>query len=300
MSRGIRCAIVGSEGYIGRNMAYFLEKMGADVTCYDLKEVTTTVHNYKFVDITNMSSLENIDLNVDYLFLFSGMTGTYAGFDKYEQFVSVNELGLLNLLTAIRNSAFRPHIIFPSTRLVYKGKNEPLKETDELEAKTVYAANKLASEQLLHAYQCSFDIKYTIFRICVPYGNLLGMDYSYGTIGFFLNQALHKKQILLYGKGEIKRTFSHIYDLCNQIYKTIISESGVNDIFNVGGESFSLYEVATCIAERSGASVDFVEWPDRDFKIESGDTYFDDRKIKNVVGEYQYKAFYEFIQNLNI
>lgn len=298
MNKKIRCAIVGSEGYLGRNMTYFLQKMDAEVVCYDLKEVAS-IHNYKSVDITNMNSLANIDLNVDYLFLFSGMTGTYAGFDKYEQFVSVNELGLLNLLTAIRNSAFRPHIIFPSTRLVYKGKNEPLKETDDLEAKTVYAVNKLVCEQLLHAYQCSFDIKYTIFRICVPYGNLLGTDYSYGTIGFFLNQAVHKKQILLYGKGEIKRTFSHIYDLCNQIYKTIISESSVNEIFNIGGEPFSLYDIATCISKRSGASIDFVEWPDRDLKIESGDTYFDDRKIKALVGEYQYKTFFEFIQNLN-
>lgn len=298
MNKNIRCAIIGSEGYIGRNMAYFLDQMNVDVTCYDLKEAGSG-YNYQSVDVTNINSLVNIDLDVDYLFFFSGMTGTYAGFDNYEQFISVNELGLLNLLTVIRNSVFRPHLVFPSTRLVYKGINEALKETDGLEAKTVYAANKLACEQLLHAYQCSFDIKYTIFRICVPYGNLLGTDYSYGTIGFFLNQAIHKKQILLYGKGEVRRTFTHIYDLCNQIYRTIISESGANEIFNVGGESFSLYDVAACIADRCNASVGFVEWPEIDFRIESGNTYFDDTKIKTAVGKYQYKTFFEFIRNLN-
>lgn len=279
-------------------MAYFLEKAGADVVCYDLTE-TGLGANYKSVDITDIGSLAKVDLNVDYLFLFSGMTGTYAGFDNYESFITVNEVGLLNLLTVIRDSVYNPHIIFPSTRLVYKGKDKPLKETDELEAKTVYAANKLTCEQLLRAYQHSFNIKYTIFRICVPYGNLLGADYSYGTIGFFMNQAIQKKQIQLYGRGEVKRTFSHIYDICNQIYKTIISDSGVNEVFNVGGEPFSLYEAAACIAEHCGASVQFVEWPERDLRIESGDTYFDDTKIKSVIGEYQYKGFYKFIHSLN-
>lgn len=298
MSKKIKCAVIGSEGYIGRNMVHFLKKMDICVSCYDLKPATSD-SGYKSIDVTSVDSLSNVDLDVDYLFFFSGMTGTYVGFDNYEQFLSVNELGLLNLLTLVRKSPFRPHIVFPSTRLVYRGKDKPLHENDELEAKTVYAANKLVCEQLLHAYHCSFDIKYTIFRICVPYGNLLGTDYSYGTIGFFLNQAIHKKQILLYGKGEAKRTFSHMYDLCNQMYQIIFSGSGANEIFNIGGETFSLYDVAVHIADHYGASMDFVEWPDKDLRIESGDTYFDDTKIKSIIGEYEYVSFLKFIKDLD-
>lgn len=59
-----------------------------------------------------------------------------------------------------------------------------MKEDDEKETKTIYAVNKIACENLLYAYRQNFDIPYTIFRICVPFGNMFSDDYSFGTIGF--------------------------------------------------------------------------------------------------------------------
>ena len=41
--------------------------------------------------------------------------------------------------------------------------DSPLKENDEKETKTIYAVNKLICENLLYAYNNSFDIPYTIF-----------------------------------------------------------------------------------------------------------------------------------------
>ena len=43
------------------------------------------------------------------------------------------------------------------------GIDSPLKENDEKETKTIYAVNKLICENLLYAYNNSFDIPYTIF-----------------------------------------------------------------------------------------------------------------------------------------
>ncbi|MBK6876269.1 MAG: hypothetical protein IPG99_07415 [Ignavibacteria bacterium] len=38
---------------------------------------------------------------------------------------------------------------------------------------------------MIEAFSNMFEMDYTIFRICVPYGNKFGSSYSYGTIGFF-------------------------------------------------------------------------------------------------------------------
>lgn len=128
---------------------------------------------------------------------------------------------------------------------------------------------------------------------------MLDSNYSYGTIGFFLNQSIKKGTINLYGDGTLKRTFTHIYDVCNQIISASFSSQGKNEIFNIGGETFSLLEVATAIANKYAASVTFSEWPEKDLLIESGDTYFDDAKILKILGEYHYREFLHFVSGLN-
>ena len=254
--------------------------------------------NYVKIDLANKGSIDTINLDVDYIFMFAGLTGTYVGFDMYEKFVLNNEMSLLNLLNAIRESKYRPKVIFPSTRLVYKGYDKPLKEEDEKESKTIYAANKIACEGYLEAYRNSFDIPYTIFRICIPYGNLLSNDYSFGTVGFFIKQAKAGKDITLYGGGTIKRTFTHMEDLCYQLTEGAFCSESDGQTYNVGGETLSLHDAAEIIAHKYGVSVVAVPWPEKDLRIESSHTYFDDSKIQALLHMRGYKKLADFTNDL--
>lgn len=293
----MKIAVIGSKGYIGKHIANYL-KVRYEITpmCYDI--VDGNDNNYRTIDLSNRDALNIIDLDVDYIFDFVGLTGTYAGFDSYENYININEISLLNLLDAIRKSNYKPKIIFPSTRLVYKGFDKALKEEDEKESKTIYAANKIACEGYLQAYHDSFDIPYTIFRICIPYGNLLSTDYSYGTVGFFIKQAKAGKDITLYGGGIIKRTFTHMEDLCYQIIEGAFHSDSNGQIYNVGGETLSLHDAAEIIARKYGTSVVTVPWPERDLRIESDHTYFDDRKIQSLLHMKPYKKLLDFTNDL--
>lgn len=280
----MKAAIIGANGYIGRHISYYLRRQGWYVSCYDVSG-SDCVN----VDLTDRPSVEKIDLDVDTIYMFAGLTGTYAGFDKYETYVSINEITLLNLLDAIRLSPFRPRIVFPSSRLVYKGVEHALKENDEKETKTIYAVNKLACEGYLYAYSNSFEIPYTIVRICVPFGNLLGNDYSFGTLGFMIRQAQTKKEITLYGTGKVRRTFTSMGDLCKQIVNIATSSEGINDVYNIGGVTYSLVDVADVVAQRYGAKLSFVDYPTQDYLIESGSTFFDSSKIEGIIGSFKYE-----------
>ena len=288
----MRCAIIGGQGFIGRHLAYYLKKQGHDVEIYDLNG-----EGVPRIDMMDKQSIHRLDLSVDYVFMFAGLTGTYSGFNAYEKFVGVNELSLLNLLDAIRQSEFRPKVVFPSTRLVYKGCDKPLTEEDEKEGKTVYAVNKLACEEYLRAYYKSFAIPYTIFRIGIPYANLLSADYSFGTIGFFIKQA-QAGSITLYGGGTSKRTFTHMEDLCYQVSYGARNPDSTGNTYNVGGEVLSLHEAATIIAGKYGAKVVAVPWPEKDLRIESGHTFFDDSKIRSLLGIKSYKRLVDFTKDL--
>lgn len=293
----MRVAVLGARGYIGKHIVkYLIDHYDAKADEYDIIDAIES--NYKKVDLTDKKSLEILNLDVDYIFNLAGLTGTYAGFDAYEKYNQVNEISLLNLLDAIRKSDYRPKIIFPSTRLVYKGVDKPLKETDEKECKTIYAANKLACEGILQAYKYSFDIPYTIFRICVPYGNLLSNDYSFGTVGFFIKQAKTGKDITLYGGGTIKRTFTHMEDLCYQIIEGAIKTESNGETYNVGGETLSLHDAAQIIAAKYHVRVKAVNWPEKDLRIESDHTYFDDTKIQSLLNLKPYKRLIEFSKDL--
>ncbi len=284
-----RCAIIGNTGYIGKHLEHYLQMVyHIEPACYDVGQI----------DLTNKESLRCIDLDVDYLFMFAGLTGTHVSFEKYEQYTMVNEVGLMNLLDLISQSPYRPHIIFPSSRLVYKGVDKPLKEDDEKEAKTIYAANKIACEHLLHAYANRYGIPYTTYRICVPYGNMLSGDYSFGTIGAFLRRAKSGENISLYGGGTIKRTFTHIEDVCYQIVNAAFNQRDKEQIYNIGGETLSLHDAAQIIADKYGVKVLSVEWPEKDLLIESGDTYFDDAKIRAAIQPIEYKRLKDFVKDL--
>lgn len=290
-----KCAIIGSKGYIGKHLEYYLKQKKNDVVCYDVVESEDV--NYHRCDLTDFESVRRIiDLKVDYIFMFAGLTGTYVGFDKTNIFVNVNEMGLINLLNCIRESKYRPKIIFPSTRLIYKGADKALKEDDEKETKTIYAVNKIACENLLYAYRQNFDIPYTIFRICVPFGNMFSDDYSFGTIGFFIRQASNDRRITLYGDGSIKRTFTSMHDLCKQIVEVGMERVSDGEIYNIGGHTYSLRNAAEIIASYYKAEISFISWPERDLKMESGSTYFDSSKIERVMGKIVFESLEELLK----
>jgi len=274
--------IIGSNGYIGRHLARFLLEKNWEVYGYDVStESKVDGVKYTVLELLTKKDAGIINLDADFIFYFAGITGTAKAYDDYELYIDVNEKSLLHILNRMRTEDFKGRLIFPSTRLVYKGeKDVPLKEEAQKEFKTIYALNKWFDENVIKQYWDYFGINYNIFRICVPYGNLFSDGYSYGTIGFFLNNAVAKKNITLFGTGDQRRTFSHVEDICNQIYMVIIDEKSINQTYNISGENFSLLDIANKIANKFNVHVENKEWPVLDKKIESGDTIFDGSKIR--------------------
>lgn len=281
-----RFAVLGSNGYLGRHLAMHLLAQGHQVAGYDRHPSNLVPGlSYHPFDTTDAAQWDQIETQVDALFFFSGLTGTREGFDHYESYLDANERSLLHLLNRLRQTGSRPRVVFPSSRLVYRGRPEPLPEDAPQESKTVYSANKRAGEALLQAYRAAFGIPFTIYRICVPYGHTLRGAYSFGTIGAFIRMAREHGVIPLYGGGSPRRTFTHVQDVCTQIADTALLPETEAQTFNVAGEAFSLAEVAKWIAHRLGARVRAVPWPEAEQAIESGDTVFDDSRIRSLLAD---------------
>lgn len=283
--------VIGANGYLGRHLTYNLLQNKYQVVPCGYNAISIDNYpNYIQVDVTDPESLKQLNFNVDFVFVFAGLTGTSVGFKNYRKFIEVNEIGLLNILTAIHTNTSNARVVFPSTRLVYKGiTKKALKEDSEKESLTIYAQNKNACESYLKLYNKLHNINYTIFRICVPYGNSFDQNYSYGTISFFLSKAKSNKAITLYGNGEIYRTFTHVEDICNNIIKAISYKKSNNQVFNIGSnDNMSLKDVAGLVAKKYNIDIEYVKWPEEAFKIESGDTIFDASKLNSIIN-YKFK-----------
>lgn len=294
-----KVAVLGANGYIARNLIYVLKRDYPDfeLVLYGREEPFLDGEgNYYAIDMTDVDSVKGIDLDVDIIFMFVGRTGSANGFDEYDSFIDINERTLLNLLSEYRRQRSKARIIYPSTRLVYKGKLGPLKEDAEKEFKTVYAINKFACEQFLEQYHRVYDVQYTILRICIPYGTLIPEASSYGTAEFMLSKATKGENISLYGDGSVRRTLTYMDDLCVSMIEAALSEDCANDVFNVGGEDYSLKEMAELIAQKYSVNVDYVPWPDVAEKIESGDTVFDSSKLDALIGPYTKSKFTEWVK----
>lgn len=291
--------IVGANSYIARNILYVLKNSSEKhcIKLYDYAEKQVDAEaEYTSVNVLSSESVAQIDMNCDVIFMFVGKTGSANGFDDFNTFIDINEKALLNILNEYRKQKSQAKIVFPSTRLIYKGKKGRLKEDSEKEFKTIYAINKYACENYLRQYHNVFDIQYCIFRICIPYGTLIPNASSYGTAEFMLNKAMKGENISLYGDGSVRRTLTYIGDLCHSIIDGAFHNKCCNDVFNIGGEDYSLKEMAELIACKYNVGIDYIDWPEVALKIESGDTVFDDSKIK-LLGIKCLYSFESWIQN---
>lgn len=282
----MKISVIGANSYIARNMIYMIQKEEASdiLQMYDYQDRQADgLESYQQINILDRESVKNIDMDCDVIFMFVGKTGSANGFDEYDAFLNLNEKSLLHVLDEYRRQESKARIIFPSTRLVYRGRKGLQKEDAKKEAKTIYAMNKIACEQYLEMYHRVFGVEYTICRICIPYGTLISGATSYGTAEFFLSKAKKGEDITLYGDGSQRRTLTYMGDLCRNLYEIALTDQCKNDIYNIGGEDYSLYEMAELIAKAYGVGITLQEWPEIAWKIESGDTVFDASKLENKI-----------------
>lgn len=279
--------IIGANSYIARNFIYqMINKYKCNNFLLYGKEdyQLDGFINYHKVNILEKADTNNINLDCNNIYMFVGKTGTIDSFKNYVDFININQISLLNLLDQYIKQNSKAKLIFLSTRLLYDDYKGLQKEEFNSNLKSIYAVSKFACEQYLQIYSKVFNVKYVILRLCVPYGSLIEGAESYGTCGFITKKAQNNENITIYGDGSQRRTFTYIGDIADILYRVGTNKVCINDIYNIGGESYSLNDVAMMIANYYGVNIDYIPFPEIEKKIESGDTVFDSQKLDSIIG----------------
>jgi UDP-glucuronate decarboxylase len=262
--------VTGGAGFIGSNLCERLLKDGHHVLCLD-NLYTGSIQNIKHLFNHPKFKFMNHDI-ITPLYMPFKIDQIYnlacpASPPKYQQdpiyTLRVNFQGVLNLLELAKKH--NATILQSSTSEVY-GEPEisPQHENYRGNVNTVgirscYDEGKRVAETLMMDYHNQHNVDIRIVRIFNTYGPR--MDKHDGrVVSNFINQAIHNKDITLYGKGDQTRSFCYIEDLLNGLIK--LMNSSYTQPMNIGNPyEISVAELANIIIRLTNSKSSIVYQP---------------------------------------
>jgi len=257
-----KIVVTGSCGFIGYNLINFFDEnthiVGIDSMndAYDNKFKTHRLHNLKklnnfeFHEI-NLSETEVIKNNLqifegsEKIYHLGARAGVRQSFLEPEDYLMDNTLASTNVSLTVKELGI-PELIIASTSSIYgdTGNNLATENTDELRnPPSVYAATKSFGEILSNNILEETETIIKIARFFTVYGPYGRPDMS---ILRFIHWIASEEEVIIYGDGNQKRSFTFVEDIVNGLSKlSAFERSGT---FNFGSnKTYSLNEVINLI-----------------------------------------------------
>jgi UDP-glucose 4-epimerase len=232
--------ITGIAGFLGSNLAEYYLKRNFKVSGCDnlvggsLDNIDQNKINFFKVDCENFEAMKKIIRNVD--ILCHAAAYAHEGLSSFSPVLISNNnvTGSVSVFTAaIINKVKR--IVYCSSMARYGSIKIPFREDDELKPVDPYGVSKVAAENILKILSKTHNIEY---NIAVPH-NIIGPKQKYddpyrNVVSIMINLMLQKKNPIIYGDGNQKRTFSDIDDCIYCLDKLLIDPNIVSQVVNIG------------------------------------------------------------------
>ena len=242
--------ITGAAGFIGFNLSkYLLDKSNVKIIGVDslntyyskklkkdrIKELSK-YKNFAFfnLNILNKKKLEKIFKirKINLVINLAAQAGVRYSLVKPSEFIENNVQGFYNIIEVAKKYKIKK-IIYASSSSVYGDSRKfPLKETQNINPKNIYALSKKINEEMADIFSRQYDISFIGLRFFTVYG-------EWGRPDMFMMKYLtssYKKEINFYlnNFGKHTRDFTYILDVCKIISKLIFMRKNLkNEIFNV-------------------------------------------------------------------
>lgn len=134
----------------------------------------------------------------------------------------------------------------------------PTREDDRTAPSSIYAATKLAQEDLVRITCDTAGIGHAILRLQNVYGEGQSLKNPYtGILSIFSTRIRRELQLPIFEDGEESRDFVHVSDVAAAFVAALSSDTPVNRVVNVGaGRRTTVRDVATSLSRAFGATPD--------------------------------------------
>ncbi len=134
----------------------------------------------------------------------------------------------------------------------------PTRETDRSAPSSIYAATKLAQEDLLRITCDSLGLGHTILRLQNVYGEGQSLQNPYtGILSIFSTRVRRGLDLPIFEDGAESRDFVHVSDVAAAFRAALTRPEPANTVINVGsGQKTSVLEVASALSRAFGSEPD--------------------------------------------
>ena len=275
-----KIVITGACGFIGFNYANSLsqviEIIGIDSLndAYDPKlkymrlNELKKLKNFNFIEL-NLSKKNDLENNIKYfhdtdmVLHLGARAGVRQSYLEPSKYIEDNTSATTNLAMISKEIGIKRFIV-ASTSSIYgdTGEKFAVENQDELaDPPSIYAATKMFGETMLKNILSEAEYTIQIPRFFTVYGPYGRPDMS---ILRFIHWISSNKEVILYGSGEQRRSFTYIDDIVEGLNKMCeFEESGT---FNFGSNTtWSLNEVISKIEEKLNTKANVI-YKDRAFR----------------------------------
>jgi UDP-glucose 4-epimerase len=263
--------VTGAAGFIGSHVCQECLNLGHDVVGIDdlsggfPANVPSGV-NFQPISVVDAEKIDALfqEHQFDYVYHLAAYAaeGLSHFIRMYNYQVNLNgSMALLNAAVTYGVKRF----VFTSSIAVYGTGNPPYTEDQKPEPEDPYGISKYAVEMDLKAAHEMFGIDFTIFRPHNVYGEHQNIADAYrNVVCIFMNQALHGRQMSVFGDGLQTRAFSYIADVAPVIAKSVDIDAAKNQIFNVGATTpYTIKELAEVVSREMGIEENLKYMPPR-------------------------------------
>jgi CDP-paratose 2-epimerase len=307
----MKILITGGAGLIGSHCAEYYAAKGGQVLVYDNLMRSTIFgaaepsveYNWNYLkrfknitrvkaDIRDRGRLEETfrKFKADAVIHTAGQPGVGFSLNDPCEDASINAVGTLNVVEALRQSNSKAALVYCSTNKVYGdnvnrfpirekktrygfGTISGVPETCSIDhcGHTPYGVSKLAADLYVQDSAQSFGLRTGVFRMSCIYGTRQFGFEDQGWIAWFAIRFMQGRPLTIYGDGKQVRDVLWVGDLVNA-FDRFISRGTPSGVFNMGGgpeNTLSLLELIDLLGEITGrrVKVSFDDWRKFDQKV---------------------------------
>jgi UDP-glucose 4-epimerase len=255
----MKILITGGAGFIGSHLAEAFQGRASIRVLDDFR--TGHAANLAGLDveliegsILDRAAVARAMRGVDYVFHLAALVSVAESVERPQECVSLNVLGLLNVLEEAAAAGVRK-LCFASSAAVY-GDNPLVPKREDMlpEPRSPYAVTKLDGEYYCRQFADAQRLPTVALRFFNVFGPRQDAAGAYGAaVPIFFREALAGRPITIFGDGGQTRDFIYVQDIAGALEFAAL-QPGLSGVFNAGyGGQLTIRELAQQIIDLTGS-----------------------------------------------